>query len=182
MIRKDVARTELFYECDKELTYRMMETLLLVWSLENPQTSYRQGMNDLVSVIMLALCDDQKIPMKDIMEARFFEADTYTLLDKLMETATPWFTPGAEVLGEQAQTPLFKKFQNIQNIVLKRVDPALWEHLTAREIAPQLYLLRWIRLLFAREFEPSQVLIVWDAIMVKRAAKKCTYMGHFFLI
>lgn len=164
MIRKDVARTEIFYECDKESAHKMMETLLLVWSLENPQINYRQGMNDLVSFIMLALRVDLKNPMKDIMEACFFEADTYTLFDKLMETAIPWFTPGAAAMGEQ-QTPLFKKFQNIQNSLLKKADPALWEHLVAKDIAPQLYLLRWIRLLFAREFEPSQVLIVWDAIM-----------------
>eukprot|EP00976_Prorocentrum_cordatum_P095207 1190089-Prorocentrum_minimum.AAC.6 len=40
---------------------------------------------------------------------------------------------------------------------IRQVDPGLAAHLEAVGAAPQLFLLRWLRLLFSREFTPSQV-------------------------
>ncbi|GAM29361.1 hypothetical protein SAMD00019534_125370 [Acytostelium subglobosum LB1] len=50
------------------------------------------------------------------------------------------------------------------NKILKKHDPALHYHLEALGIEPQIYLLRWIRLLFGREFHLDDVITMWDSL------------------
>ena len=45
-----------------------------------------------------------------------------------------------------------------------QADPALHLRLGELGIEPQLYLLRWLRLLFGREFHFEDVKLLWDAI------------------
>ena len=44
-------------------------------------------------------------------------------------------------------------------------DPLVYGCLERGQVLPQLYLLRWIRVLFAREFAMDEVLFLWDALM-----------------
>ncbi|GAM25547.1 hypothetical protein SAMD00019534_087220 [Acytostelium subglobosum LB1] len=55
------------------------------------------------------------------------------------------------------------KCQDI-NRLLRQKDPKLHEHLVSLDIEPQIFLLRWIRLLFGREFELEDVLTMWDSL------------------
>jgi hypothetical protein len=48
--------------------------------------------------------------------------------------------------------------------LLKKRDPILANHLLSLKIEPQIYALRWIRLLFGREFYMDDTLLLWDAI------------------
>lgn len=48
--------------------------------------------------------------------------------------------------------------------VLGAVDAQLHAHLEALGILPQLFLLKWVRLLFGREFHVDDLLIIWDAL------------------
>ena len=43
-------------------------------------------------------------------------------------------------------------------------DPELAAHLCALDLEPHMYLLRWLRLLFAREFCIDKLFLLWDAI------------------
>jgi TBC1 domain family protein 5 len=46
---------------------------------------------------------------------------------------------------------------------LQKVDPALRTHLDKVGIEPQLFLLRWLRVLFSREFHLDDAMLIWDA-------------------
>ncbi|KAJ7389994.1 TBC1 domain, member 5 [Desmophyllum pertusum] len=48
--------------------------------------------------------------------------------------------------------------------MLRKYDPELWVHMKNLDITPQVYGLRWIRLLFGREFPMDDVLVLWDAL------------------
>lgn len=48
--------------------------------------------------------------------------------------------------------------------LLETADPQIHEHLLAMGVEPQLFLLRWLRLLFGREFHQEDVLVVWDSL------------------
>ena len=48
--------------------------------------------------------------------------------------------------------------------MLRRVDAPLQRRLAELGIEPQLYLLRWLRLLFGREFHLVDSCVLWDAI------------------
>ncbi|XP_061852626.1 TBC1 domain family member 5 isoform X3 [Colius striatus] len=56
------------------------------------------------------------------------------------------------------------KVNQIQDHLLKKHDIELYMHLNRLEIAPQIYGLRWVRLLFGREFPLQDLLVVWDAL------------------
>ena len=48
---------------------------------------------------------------------------------------------------------------------LEKVDPALRRHLDEVGIEPQLFLLRWLRVLFSREFHLHDAMVIWDAVI-----------------
>jgi hypothetical protein len=53
---------------------------------------------------------------------------------------------------------------------LAAVDAPLHAHLTAAGVAPQLFMLKWLRLLFGREFHTDDVITLWEALLVNAAA------------
>ena len=53
----------------------------------------------------------------------------------------------------------------VQGEILKRENPALWKHMNKdMEISPPSYGIRWIRLLFLREFPFAKCFTLWDAL------------------
>ncbi|KAK3255371.1 hypothetical protein CYMTET_35443 [Cymbomonas tetramitiformis] len=48
--------------------------------------------------------------------------------------------------------------------ILAAADPQLFEHLQTLEVYPQLFLLRWMRLLFGREFHLEDCMTLWDCL------------------
>lgn len=91
------------------------------------------------------------------------ESDTFTLFIRIMNHCKAWYE--FESPDRTALLPIIAKGHEIQGRTrLGRVDPVLGEHLTRLQLSPQFYCLRWLRLLFGREFEFDQVLSVWDAL------------------
>jgi len=116
---------------------------------------------------------------RDIFSGKFCEADTFSLFEALMDAVGPWFistqsvhSMGAGYQGKpwsrpQDQTTGNKLVDNlnyIQDVLLKRHDPTLFSRLEKLEIFPQIYGIRWLRLLFGREFVFRDTLLLWDAI------------------
>ena len=92
----------------------------------------------------------------------------WSLFSRVMLAAREFFTPGPGAGGghnrASATTPLLRKCAYLQGIRLKACDPTLHTRLAALGIEPQLYLLRWLRLFFGREFHLEDVKAIWDAI------------------
>ncbi|KAI7880453.1 RabGAP/TBC [Lichtheimia hyalospora FSU 10163] len=117
-----------------------------------------------------------------VLDPHYVEHDAYILFDKLMVHAKPWYEfneklssiprPSGHALGgnipRQAQNtrsnPVVLSCQRIHHQYLRAVDPVLYGHLERFGIEPQLYGMRWLRLLFGREFEFHELLRLWDAI------------------
>merc|ERR1712059_165116 len=108
------------------------------------------------------------------------EADTFHLFQALMEAVGPWyvsersgFTHGSSYDERPWSRPQDMRCGNkvvdslnyVQDVLLKRHDPALYSRLEKLEIFPQIYGIRWLRLLFGREFVLSDTLVLWDAIL-----------------
>jgi len=69
----------------------------------------------------------------------------------------------------------------INEQIVRRQDYDLYHHLVQMEIAPQIYGIRWMRLLFGREFQMQDLLVVWDAIFADGFAL-CDYIFASMLI
>ncbi|PAA67784.1 hypothetical protein BOX15_Mlig005158g1 [Macrostomum lignano] len=98
-----------------------------------------------------------------------------------MRVIEPWYTvtelePPAGRLAIESQVPFAKpaedrngnpiveKLATIGERILRVHDLELYLHLEKLEVAPHLYGIRWMRLLFGREFPLQDLLVVWDAV------------------
>ncbi|KAJ9113622.1 hypothetical protein QFC22_005930 [Naganishia vaughanmartiniae] len=221
IIDRDVERTfpDIPYFTDPYVR-KVLRTILFLWAVENPDIKYRQGMHELLAVIML-VCDRDSldrsthsankrqsssmaknsyltVPMSPllsqiedgrhspsgekmqdamhmVLDRRFLEHDVYGLFVKLMEHARSWYEWRTEtVVGSLAQDQnkrnqatqgrIIKMCQHMQGITLKQVDPVLAKTLEDVAIEPQIWGIRWIRLLFTREFPFYSALRLWDGL------------------
>ncbi|KAK7740558.1 hypothetical protein SLS53_005402 [Cytospora paraplurivora] len=177
-IQQDVQRLpdEPFYQ--REATQALILDILFIWVKLNPDLGgYRQGMHELLAPLLYVV-DQDAIDRKNVggamvgpnmvemLDSYFIEHDTFALFSKLMEHTKTFYEvsvdAGSPLLGEQSA--IVEKSKTIHDVVLMRIDPELARHLHAIEILPQIFLIRWIRLLFGREFPFDQLLTLWDTL------------------
>jgi len=173
LIAKDVIRTHAARVLFKSVATRVvLHRVLLVWALEHPDTSYKQGMNEILAQLLLAYHKDRVAlaevelteELLEILDDKHMEADLYTLFDGVMAILHPYYVAGANNTVEGNQTPLAFYMDKIHNKLLPLIDPKLSQHLAEGFVMPQLYLLKWLRLLFVREMTTDQSLELWDYI------------------
>ncbi|KAF7458670.1 putative GTPase-activating protein [Cryptosporidium felis] len=134
----------------------------------------------------LSITDQSDTPYKKgeefNLEAIFkydtIEADTYIMFKSIMDSFALkyMFNPAscdANISSDNRfstrvdlnKPPIIQRCMNIYSI-LEKVDGELFNHLSkVHEIEPQLIFLRWIRLLFSREFsELNNSIIIWELI------------------
>uniref|UniRef100_A0A4W5M3D0 TBC1 domain family member 5 n=1 Tax=Hucho hucho TaxID=62062 RepID=A0A4W5M3D0_9TELE len=119
--------------------------------------------------------------MLSLLNPMFHEHDAYAMFSQLMETAEPWFSsferevrrgkdemltsmPFARPQDSGPSVAIVTKVNRIQDQLVKKHDVELHMHVNRLEIAPQIYGIRWVRLLFGREFPLQDLLVVWDAL------------------
>ncbi|XP_044305320.1 TBC1 domain family member 5 isoform X2 [Varanus komodoensis] len=194
MIEQDVTRTfpEMQY-FQEENVRKILTDVLFCYARENEQLLYKQGMHELLAPIVFILhCDHQAFlhaseaaqpseEMKVLLDPGYLEHDAYAMFTHLMKTAEHWFstyehdsqkdkdammtpTPFARPQDLGPSIAIVTKVNQIQDHLLKKHDIELYMHLNRLEIAPQIYGLRWVRLLFGREFSLQDLLVIWDAL------------------
>uniref|UniRef100_A0A8C2K1I5 TBC1 domain family member 5 n=1 Tax=Cyprinus carpio TaxID=7962 RepID=A0A8C2K1I5_CYPCA len=194
MIKQDVLRTfpEMLYFQEEDVRTKLTD-ILFCYARENEQLLYKQGMHELLAPIVFVLhCDHQAFQhasetanpseeVKVLLDPKFHEHDAYAMFSLLMETAEPWFSsferevrkgkeemltsiPFARPQDLGPSVAIVTKVNRIQDQLVKKHDIELYMHLNRLEIAPQIYGIRWVRLLFGREFPLQDLLVVWDAL------------------
>ncbi|KAI1326357.1 rab-GTPase-TBC domain-containing protein [Xylariaceae sp. FL0255] len=165
----------------------LITDVLFIYCKLNPETGgYRQGMHELLAPIVYVVEQDALDPtnaasdtsadlrMVEMLDASFIEHDSFALFSKVMDYAKAFYETGENAdngsanmssFGMQSiRSSIVDKSQYIHEVCLYKVDPELSNHLKSIEILPQIFLIRWIRLLFSREFPFDQVLILWDTL------------------
>jgi len=111
------------------------------------------------------------------MDENKIENDIFTVYVQLMQKMKDWFVALSPPIRKKkddlfqkksprtdTNTPIYKKCQYLQNTLLKMIDSDLQRHFEELKIEPQLYMLRWIRLLCGREFHLEDLIPIWDCI------------------
>ncbi|KAL5116446.1 hypothetical protein ACEQ8H_005682 [Pleosporales sp. CAS-2024a] len=155
-------------------TQDMMLDILFVWSKMHPTIGYRQGMHEILAPLLWVVerdavkepspADCRSYPLLvDVLDSRYIEHDAHTLFSLIMQTAKSFYAP-VEPGSAADDTPMLIRSSRIFDKYLPKADPELFAHLVKLELVPQIFLLRWIRLLFGREFALDAVLDMWDAL------------------
>uniref|UniRef100_A0A3P9I594 TBC1 domain family member 5 n=1 Tax=Oryzias latipes TaxID=8090 RepID=A0A3P9I594_ORYLA len=186
MIKQDVFRTfpEIRYFQDDDVRTKLTD-ILFCYARENEQLLYKQGMHELLAPIVFVLhCDHQTFQHASETASPSEEMKLHTFYSKLtstFKTAEPWFScferevrkgkeemlssiPFARPQDAGPSVAIVTKVNRIQDQLVKKHDTELHMHLNRLEIAPQIYGIRWVRLLFGREFPLQDLLVVWDAL------------------
>ncbi|KAI0131675.1 RabGAP/TBC [Hypoxylon sp. NC0597] len=159
--------------------------ILFIYCKLNPDIGgYRQGMHELLAPIVYVVEQDAIDPsdvasdpsadprMVEMLDASFIEHDAFALFSRVMDHAKSFYevseiTTNTSLTSFDQQpstSSIVDKSQYIHEICLFKVDPELSTHLKNIEILPQVFLIRWIRLLFSREFPFDQMLVLWDTL------------------
>ncbi|KAM5514531.1 TBC1 domain family member 5 [Fusarium oxysporum f. sp. phaseoli] len=186
-IQQDVQRLPDEASYHEDQTQSIILDILFMYCKLNPERGgYRQGMHELLAPILHVIERDavdpttlpEEIPLDDALvktlDHSFIEHDAFVLFSKLMERAQSFYevkdvipAPGSSLrppkFAEQSSA-IVERSRFIHEVCLQKVDPELATHLTNIEILPQIFLIRWIRLLFSREFPFEQFLVLWDTI------------------
>ncbi|KAI8320343.1 RabGAP/TBC [Martensiomyces pterosporus] len=135
-----------------------------------------------------------------VVDRKFVEHDAFALFDRLMRVCTPWYqapsitspplratrhrqnhnSPPASTGSRawrrrssdnaRAQTPIIAQCHLMME-KLALVDTELASHLLDLDIEPQLFGIRWYRLLFSRELAHlGDVFALWDALLADNTA------------
>ncbi|GER37232.1 Ypt/Rab-GAP domain of gyp1p superfamily protein [Striga asiatica] len=97
-----------------------------------------------------------------VLSEKFTEHDAYSMFDSLMRgphlAMSDLFSPSSYLSG---LSPIIEASSAVYR-VLAAADPSLHAHLVELGVEPQYFTLRWLRVLFGREFSLENLLLVWD--------------------
>ncbi|KAM8706822.1 hypothetical protein ACLKA7_010993 [Drosophila subpalustris] len=119
----------------------------------------------------------------NVLDTSYLEADTYSIFSRLMasvesyyrvsnlvstasgyiETHTTSEPPGADN-ESQSEVEVISQLNFIRDKILAKQDQHLHHYLLKMEIPLHIFGIRWLRLLFGREFMLLDLLMLWDAI------------------
>ncbi|PPQ78097.1 hypothetical protein CVT25_015631 [Psilocybe cyanescens] len=124
----------------------------------------------------------------DLCSVHYVAADSWALFNSVMKGVSQWYewrepndpessarnplTPFPNhVIIPNGQNgirpyvaPIVQACNHIQSTLLQACDPILWQHMQKAGIEPQIYGIRWLRLLFTREFNMADALKLWDCL------------------
>ncbi|KAI6117723.1 RabGAP TBC [Pisolithus croceorrhizus] len=184
IIQQDVERTfpDMGYFRSDEVQHQLTNVLFL-YSAMHPDIGYRQGMHELLAPLFYAIDFDSVPEAHEVFETdslfaefcsrSWVAADSWALFSAIMQKVSQWYEWREPALPPAACGPITLKpyvppiveaCNRIQGNLLKSVDPTLYEAMQGAGIEPQIYGLRWLRLLFTREFPMDEAMMLWDGL------------------
>ncbi|KAH7889272.1 rab-GTPase-TBC domain-containing protein [Phlebopus sp. FC_14] len=189
-IQQDVERTfpDMGYFRNEDVQHQLTNVLFL-YSVMHPDIGYRQGMHELLAPLFYAIDFDSVSESTETSEIdvlfaetcsrSWVAADAWTLFSALMRGISQWYewrepTPPPSSRGpvnlKPYVPPIVQACNHIQGTLLKSVDPPLYDAMQTAGIEPQIYGLRWLRLLFTREFPMDEAMMLWDGLFTRPSA------------
>ncbi|KAL0426662.1 UNVERIFIED_CONTAM: TBC1 domain family member 5 [Sesamum latifolium] len=107
-----------------------------------------------------------------VLSEKFMEHDAYAMFDALMSGAggvvamAEFFSPSPYGSSHTGLTPVIEASAAMYHL-LSVVDSSLHTHLVELGVEPQYFSLRWLRVLFGREFSLEDLLVIWDEIFAR---------------
>ena len=227
LINLDLSRTyqdiDLFLQSK---TKNLLADVLFIWSKENTDISYKQGMNELLAVFYLAfypyyfvtrtkpkpnkndilnyIKDNKSIEdhLEDIYvffnDEDEFKSDLFFIFDNLMKKGIKNLFNQNKLDKNDSNYNIFELFPNrfkdtvdddVPTLInrrcsilikekLRALDPQLFDHFKQIDLSCSIFLQRWLRCLFNREFQYKEVLILWDAIFAYEFSNKKNQKYH----
>ncbi|KAF8136682.1 RabGAP TBC [Boletus edulis] len=160
-IQQDVERTfpDMGYFRNQDVQHQLTNVLFLYCQM-HPDIGYRQGMHELLAPLYYAID-----PLfSELCSRSWVAADSWALFSSGGNRPSPPSVSRGPINLKPYVSPIIQTCNNIQGTLLKSVDPVLHDAMQSAGVEPQLYGLRWLRLLFTREFPMDEAMMLWDGL------------------
>jgi len=147
----------------QEPVRKIMERILYIWSIRHPSSGYVQGMNDILTpLLLICLQTFVEEPLRcDVMSLdplilTHVEGDCYWCFTKLMDNIQDHYTfsqPGLQRMSTRLED------------LIKRIDHDLYNHFEIEGIQILQFGFRWLNCLLIRELPLKSLLRVWDTYL-----------------
>lgn len=154
---------------------RHVVAMLYVWAKCNPQVGYKQGMHELLGLIYVNMAREAvDIPppadtsysaadrsILALFDAHYLQHDVFALFNRFVGTSG---VVAQFYLSEQRLMDLIAAF----DALLMKVDQLVHYNLVTKlRLEPQLWIIRYLRLLLSRELGPNmdQLSLLWDRLV-----------------
>ena len=165
LIKIDVDRTFQDRDLFCHSTIKSIENnILYLFSKFNEPIYYKQGMNDILAMIIYALYPYYTKSRHDKYSSELF--------DKWVEKPL------------QHAEDIYMLCEYISEKKLRWQNSRLYHHFINIGIEPGVVLQRWIKCLFTREFHPQDSAVIWDAILANETMEPSgdlSYIDYFSL-
>ena len=166
-IDKDLPRTrgeinffKLYCKKNKKKTnYEIMKRILFIYAKQHPELKYIQGMNEILAVIYYTFENDDNPFMLN-----YSESDSYYTFEILLEEIKQVFIMD-DINFSQLFIVIEIKF--IKNI-LQKLDKDLFNHFENENVSLETFLMRWLLVLFAQEFQLDTTINFWDRMFTQK--------------
>ncbi|XP_036323518.1 TBC1 domain family member 5 isoform X1 [Rhagoletis pomonella] len=176
----------------KKIIQDAMCNILFYYAREHPYMCYRQGMHEILAPILFVLYGDQQSLLHfseisqhqtsdlllSVLDPNYLEADSYSLFSRLMSSIESYYRiksfvqpPNECVASDGDSKPalgpgveVISQLNSIREKILAKEDLHLHNYLLKLDIPLHIFGIRWLRLLFGREFPLLDLLVIWDAI------------------
>ncbi|KAI3963709.1 hypothetical protein MKW98_021949 [Papaver atlanticum] len=124
---------------------------------------------ELQTIVLLSDAYGAEGELGILLSERFMEHDAYCMFEALMGRThgavamADYFSPTPAVGSHTGLPPVIEASSALYHL-LSLVDSSLHSHLVELGVEPQYFALRWLRVLFGREFMLEDLLVVWDEI------------------
>ena len=206
LIKIDVERTypdtKLF---QNEYIRELEETLLNIFAIENKPVSYKQGMNEILAMLILCfypfyLTSPTKIytqekfdlwlsnPSKYLNQIySFFHdenefiCDLYYVFYNIMNMGLNKLYDDEDLIKDPSTnknvTYLIKRCDDIEG-KLSKYNYSLYEHFYDIGLHLEIVLQRWLKCVFTREFMTDEVVYIWDNILGNETNAPSNYLEY----
>ncbi|TFK42631.1 rab-GTPase-TBC domain-containing protein [Crucibulum laeve] len=171
-----------------------LTNILFLYSSVHEDIGYRQGMHELLAPLYFAVSYDsipeedrevEDVELRELCSETWIAADAWSLFEAVMGGVSQWYEwrertvdnapsalathvnlniPDGQNGIQPYVAPIVKACTRIQSTLLNSTDPQLWKQMQASGIEPQIYGIRWLRLLFTREFNLPDAMKLWDSL------------------
>ncbi|KAK9269362.1 hypothetical protein L1049_001133 [Liquidambar formosana] len=131
---------------------------------------------EIQTIVMLSDAYGAEGELGIVLSEKFMEHDAYCMFDALMSGAhgavamADFFSPYPAGGSHTGLPPVIEASSAFYHL-LSIVDSSLHSHLVELGVEPQYFALRWLRVLFGREFSLVDLLIIWDEIFASDNSK-----------
>lgn len=151
----------------------IMRRILFLYSILNPGKSYMQGMNEILTPLVVVFVNDQMVVTREISIEDFLmmhsvhdcigtehledaEADAFWAFTRIVSLVEDNFISD--------QPGILRRISRLEQIV-RKVDPALAAYLLDIGVEFLQFAYRWLNCLLMRELPFQLVIRVWDALL-----------------